>query len=139
MEHARVHVRTIDGPIALSGICNSHLDIHSVNGNVRIVNVARSRLNASSATGRIEYSGDPGADGEYLLSGRSGDLELSIPASALVEIKTHSSKEQLDQDAEQGNSTRGMLQKNLFFNPRTARASRFVVRSFSGTIRLKRP
>ena len=100
--------------------------------------MARSWLNASSATGRIEYNGDSGIDSEYLLSSRTGHLELSIPASASVEISTHSMKDELDQGAERGQCTRGMLQENLLFDPRSASLSRFIVRSFGGRIRLKR-
>src|SRR5450755_1087553 len=43
-----------------------------------------------TGSGRITYEGDPGSAGEYLLASQSGDLEVSIPASALVEIRSRS-------------------------------------------------
>ena len=54
------------------------------------------------------YEGDPGRTGEDLLVSHSGDLEVSIPASAAVEIKAHSVKGESDEQLpNSGNDRQG--------------------------------
>ena len=86
---AHLHVKTLSGPITLTDIRNSHLDVHSVSGDVNLHNVTGPSVEVNSGSGRILYDGDPGRLGEYLLSSHTGDLEVSIPASAWVNIKAH--------------------------------------------------
>jgi len=136
---AHLHVKTLSGPVALTEIRDSHLDVHSVRGDVNIHNVRESFLEVRSGKGRITYGGDPGTTGEYLLTSHSGDLEVSIPASASVEIKAHSMKGESDQGFASVGGVHAMGQRNLLLKPGTVNASRFVLRSFSGKIRLKRP
>jgi len=93
---AHLHVKTLNGPITLTDIRNSHLDIHSVRGNVNLHNVTGPSVEVNSGAGRITYEGDPGRVGEYLLTSHTGDLEVSIPASAWVEIKARSIKNPSD-------------------------------------------
>jgi len=90
---AHLHVKTLSGPITLTDIRNSHVDIHSVRGSVNLHNVSGPSVEVNSGAGRITYDGDPGRVGEYLLTSHTGDLEVSIPASAWVEIKARSMKE----------------------------------------------
>jgi hypothetical protein len=89
---AHLHVKTLNEPISLIDIRNSRLDIHSVRGNVNLHNVTGPSVEVNSGAGRITYDGDPGGVGEYLLTSHTGDPEVSIPASAWVEIKSRSTK-----------------------------------------------
>src|ERR1700675_1602231 len=91
---AHLHVKTLSGQITLTDIRNSHLDIHSIRGNVNLHNVTGPSVEVNSGAGRITYDGDPGGVGEYRLTSHTGDLEVSIPAIAWVEIKSHSMKSQ---------------------------------------------
>src|SRR5689334_3935811 len=95
---AHLHVKTLSGPILLSNIRNSHLDVHSVSGNVDLHNVTGPSIEVNSGGGQITYDGDPGRLGEYLLSSHSGNLVVTIPASAWVDIKARSIKNQSDPD-----------------------------------------
>jgi len=140
---AHLHVKTLSGPISLTDISNSHLDIHSVSGDVDLHNVAGPSVDVNSGSGRITYDGDPGRIGEYLLSSHSGNLEVSIPASAWVEIKARSIKNQSDPEFPTAGKppARGQInlgQINLMGKPGKI-GSRFELRSFSGKIHLKRP
>jgi hypothetical protein len=92
----------------------------------------------NSGSGRITYAGDPGRVGEYLLTSHTGDLEISIPASAWVEIKARSIKSQSDPEFPTVNNAPMMGQINLMGKPSKI-GSRFELRSFSGKIHLKRP
>jgi hypothetical protein len=136
---AHLHVRTLSGPITLTDIRNSHLDIHSVSGNVTIRNVTGPSVEVNAGSGRISYQGDPGPSGEYLLTSHSGDLEVSIPASALVDIKARSIKGQSDSEFPIASGFSNASAGNLLLKPGTLTGSRFELRSFRGKIRLKRP
>jgi Putative adhesin len=136
---AHLHVKTLSGPITLTDIRNSHLDIHSVSGNVTIRNVTGPSVEVNSGSGRISYQGDPGSTGQYLLTSHSGDLDISIPASALVDIRARSIKGQSEPDFPIANGFSAAGTGNLLLKPGTVTGSRFDLRSFRGKIRLKRP
>ena len=135
---AHLHVKTFSGPITLTDIRNSHVDIHSVRGNVNLHNVTGPSVEVNSGGGRITYDGDPGRVGEYLLTSHAGDLEVSIPASAWVEIKARSIKSQADPEFPTVSNVPTMGQINLMGKAGKI-GSRFELRSFSGKIRVKRP
>jgi DUF4097 and DUF4098 domain-containing protein YvlB len=136
---AHVHVQTLSGPINLTDIRNSHLDVQSISGDVNIHNVTGSSVEVNSGGGRINYDGDPGPAGEYQLTSHSGDLEISIPTSASVEIKSHSRKGESNEELPKNDGAPAMNSGNLFVKPRITNASRFVLRSFKGKIHIKRP
>ena len=135
---AHLHVKTLSGPVILADIRDSHVDVHSVSGNVDIQNVSGSSLEVNSGSGRITYGGDPGSAGEYLLTSHSGDIEISIPASAPVEIKAHPLKGESDERLPSGSSVSAAGQNSLL-KPGIVSASRFELRSFRGRIHVKRP
>jgi hypothetical protein len=135
---AHLHVKTLNGPITLTDIHNSHLDIHSVRGDVNLHNVTGPSVEVNSGAGRITYDGDPGQVGEYRLTSHTGDLEVSIPARAWVEITARSIKNQSDPDFPSASSVPAMGE-TLLGKPGKILGSRFELRSFSGKIRLKRP
>lgn len=136
---AHLHVKTLTGPITLTDIRNTHLDIHSVGGNVFMRNVTGPAVEVNSGSGKISYEGDPGSVGEYLLSSHSGDLEVSIPASASVDIKARSIEGQSDPDFPTAKSFSATGPGNLLLKPGMITGSRFELRSFRGKIHLKRP
>jgi hypothetical protein len=109
-----------------------------VRGNVDLHNVTGPSVEVNSGAGRITYDGDPGRIGEYLLTSHTGDLEVSIPASAWVEIKARSIKGQSEPEFPNVASAPTMGQVNLTGKPGKI-GSRLELRSFSGKIRLKRP
>jgi hypothetical protein len=136
---AHIHVKTFNGPVTLRDIRHSHLDIFSVGGDLSMHNVTESSVEAHSGSGRITYDGDPGTGGDYALSTHNGDLDISIPASASVEIKSRSLKGEAEQPVANLDSIPATGQKSHLLMPRGIAASRFVLRSFKGKIHLKRP
>jgi hypothetical protein len=138
MNNAHVHIRTIDGQSKLTSIHNSYVYVHSVNGSISISDAPDSSIEADSDAGTIAYQGDPGSDGEYRLATHSGDLDLSIPASALVRITTASQKVGSGQYAEDSAYV-PVRPKNTLLKPGNISTPLFHLRSFTGRIRLKRP
>jgi hypothetical protein len=139
ISNAHLHVKTLSGQVSLTDIRDSHVDIHSVSGNVNIHNVSGLSLEVNSGSGRITYEGDPGTAGEYLLTTHSGDLEVSIPASAPVEIRARSLQGESNEGLPSTGSVPDSGQRSLLLKPGIVSASRFVLRSFRGKIHVNRP
>jgi hypothetical protein len=135
---AHIHIKTSSGPITVTDIRHSRLDLHSLSGNISLHDVADSFVEGHSGSGRITYDGDPGSAGDFKLTSHTGDLDISIPATARVEIKAHSLKDLSNQPANV-DEVPGASQKSLFMKPGVIGASRFVLRSFRGKVHLKRP
>ena len=130
---AHLKARTLSGTIYLKEVHHSHVDLYSVKGDIHLHNVGGSWLEGQSASGRITYDGDPGVEGEYKLSSHFGDLEVSIPSTAEVEIKARSLKS--DQDVH----LPAIAHQNSFLKSRSRNASRFTLRSIRGDIQVLRP
>jgi hypothetical protein len=139
LSNAYLYVKTLSGTVLLTNIRSSHLNVRSIKGNVNLRNVTSSSVEVHSGTGRIAYEGDPGRMGEYLLTTHTGDLEISIPASAAADIRAHSEKGQSDPDLAGRRGASSMTQGSLLLRGGTNSASSFVLRSFKGNIHVKRP
>jgi hypothetical protein len=130
---AHLKARTLSGTIILDEVHHSHIDLYSVKGDIHLHNVGNSWLEGQSAGGKITYDGDPGTEGEYKLSSHFGDLEVSIPSAAAVEIKARSLKS--DQEV----PLPATAHQNSFLKSRHQNASRFTLRSIRGDIHVLRP
>ena len=133
MDNAHLKARTLSGTINLKEVHRSHVDIYTVKGDIHLNNVGGSWLEAGSGGGKVTYDGDPGTEGEYRLFSHLGDLEVSIPSNATVEIKARSLKSN-----EEKHLASTTLQ-NSFLGSRNRKVSRFTLRSFQGVIRVTRP
>jgi hypothetical protein len=138
ISNAHLHVKTLSGQVSLTDIRDSHVDVRSVSGNVNLHDVSGSSFEVNSGSGRITYDGGPGSAGEYLFTTHSGDLEVSIPASAPVEIKAHSLKGESDRVLPSVGSVSAPGQNSLL-KTGTVNTSRFVLHSFRGRIHIHRP
>jgi hypothetical protein len=135
---AHIHIHTLSGSARLTNIRRSRLYISSVTGNIDVLNVTESLIEAHSGSGRITYDGNPGTSGEYKLTSHSGDLDVSIPAGAIVRIDAHSFTG--GDPPASSDLIEGISQGTRFLKPGPMRSgSRFVLRSFRGKIHLKRP
>jgi hypothetical protein len=76
--------------------------------------------------------------GQYLLTSHTGDLEISIPASAAADIRARSKKGQSHPDLSGGRCPSSVTQGSLLLRGGTNSASSFVLRSFKCNIHVKR-
>lgn len=139
--NAHVHVRTISGPVSLANISNGHVEITSLSGDVQLNAVTGPRVSVNTAKGSIRYSGDFGGGGDYMLVNHTGNIEVTLPASASVDLSARSISGSVENDFP--------LQQKLHnsFVPSPGRsfagtsntgASSVQLRSFSGKIRVKK-
>lgn len=137
---AHVHARTLAGPITLRNIANGHIELSTVSGEIKMSNVSGTKLSANSTRGNISYDGSFGEDGSYSLINNSGDITVSLPADASVDVTARSVSGSVQDDFK-------LQQKQHSLFPNSARTlvgtsasagSSVDLRTFSGRIRVKK-
>ncbi|HSE49070.1 MAG TPA: DUF4097 family beta strand repeat-containing protein [Terriglobales bacterium] len=137
--NGHVHVRTVDGPVNLFSLSNSHIEVTTVSGDVTLKAVTGPHLNVNAGKGSIYYDGDFGGSGEYILTNNSGNIEVTVPASAAISLKAHSIRGSVQNDLA-GQEMPGMqagAPRSLVGTSKAASSS-VDLRSFSGKIRVKK-
>jgi DUF4097 and DUF4098 domain-containing protein YvlB len=139
VNNGHVHVRTIGGAITLTDIRNGHVEISSISGPVTLKSVNGPVVQADSGSGKISYDGDFGLGGDYKLTTHTGDIEAIVSANASADFSAHSitGKVQNDFNLEPRHSRYSFEEGRAFFGTVGKAASKVVLHSFSGKIRLK--
>ena len=141
VSHAHVRVRTISGPVSLANISNGHIEITSLSGSVQLDAVSGPRVSVNTAKGAIRYNGDFGEGGEYMLVNHSGNIDVTLPASASVDLSARSISGSVENDfplQAKSHPTFPISQGRSFAGTSNAGASSVQLRSFSGKIRVKK-
>ena len=138
---AHVHVHTVDGPISLFNISGGHVEITSVGGDVEMTDVTGPKVQVNTTNGNIRYTGDFGANGEYSLTNNFGNIDVSLPASASVDLTARSMKGSAISDfplQQQPNRHPifSLVPGKAFAGTANSGASSVRLRSLSGTIRV---
>jgi DUF4097 and DUF4098 domain-containing protein YvlB len=139
--NGHLKVRTVSGPIVLTNIRNSYLDVNSVSGPVTLDKVSGKMVAVNTTASAIQYSGDCGAGGEYSFSSHSGNIEVSLPAAASVDITARSVSGKVQNDfplGPQAHPTFAAADGRSFGGTANSGASSVRLRTFSGTIRVKK-
>jgi hypothetical protein len=132
----RVSVSAVSGRIEITG-ASGDIEAQAVSGNIGLYRIESSRVDASTVSGQVIYSGAIRDNGSYSFGSHSGTVTLAIPnnANATVNTSTMSggmsasfSLPSMDQRS-RGRTT-------LRFGNGSASID---VESFSGNIRLVRP
>jgi len=141
MSNGYVHIKTLNGPITLANISNGQLDVTSVGGDVNMNAVTGSHVSVNTASGKIVYVGDFGGEGDYSLSNHSGDIEVTIPQNASLDITARSVTGSVENDyplAQKTHPSFAPTQGRSFAGTSNSASSSVQLRSFSGKIRLKK-
>ena len=142
--NGHVHVKTLNGAVTLNNVSNAHVDVTSIGGEVNMNAVTGPSVTVSTGSGKIIYVGDFGDNGIYSLSNHSGDIEVTIPQSASVDITARSvlgsvqNDFPLSQKAQPSSFAGGGTQGRSFAGTSNSGSSSIQLRSFSGKIRLKK-
>jgi Toastrack DUF4097 len=135
-----VHIKTLNGAVNLTNIRNGHIEIVSMGGDVTMNSVTGPIVKVNSNSGKIQYDGDFGAEGEYDFSSHTGNIEAVAPGYASIDVLARSSNGPVQSDfsldpkhtpfvAAVGSAFHGTLGKA---------ASSVSLFSFSGKIHLKK-
>lgn len=141
INHAHVHAHSVSGPITLMNISEGHVEVGTGSGKVTLNNVTGPSVTVNTTSSGISYDGDFGNGGAYQFSSHSGPIDVTLPASASVEVKAASMNGSVQNDFP--------LQQKMHsdFKPQVGKSfqgyansgsSSVQLHSFSGTIRVKK-
>lgn len=135
-----VHVKTLNGTVTLTNVQNGHVEIVSMGGNVSLSSVSGPFVTVNSNTGRIQYAGDFGDEGDYEFTSHTGDIEAVAPAYASIDVLARSSQGRVDSDfsLEPKHSSLYAKGGSALIGTMGKAASSVRLFSFSGKIHLKK-
>jgi hypothetical protein len=81
---------TIEGDLLLRNLKGRVLDLNSVNGDVRLVDVAMNRARLQTMAGDIEYAGPLARSGRYEFATHSGNIRLHPSGGTGFDLEAHS-------------------------------------------------
>jgi DUF4097 and DUF4098 domain-containing protein YvlB len=136
-----VHVRTVGGPITLANLKDSFVEATSVGGQVMLNNVAGKNVSVNTTGGPIAFAGDFAGGGQYSLSSHSGTIDVTLPASASVDVTARSVAGTVENDfslTPPAHPTMALVQGKSLAGTLNSGASAVHLRTFSGRIRVKK-
>jgi len=136
-----LHARTVSGNITLGNISNAHLEIRSLSGDVSLEKVSGPKVQVTTTQGNIRYAGQFGSNGEYSLISHSGNIDVSLPETASVDILAESVEGSADNDfpLQRKQHSSFLPHKGRSFSGTSHSGSSSVqLSSFSGKIRVKK-
>ncbi len=135
-----LRARTVSGPITLTNVRNGHVELTSVAGNITLNNVSAPKLTANATKSTISYTGDFGGSGDYSLTNHSGDISVTLPANASVDLTARSISGSVVNDFPFQTKPHAAFAPDSRSYSGTSNSGASVVRlrSFSGTIRVRK-
>ena len=138
---SHVHVRSVTAPVNLQDVTMSHVDVQSTGGAVQLKNVNGQRVTAGTTSGNIDYQGDCSGGGNYILTTHSGAINLTLPATASVDLTARSTTGTVENDfplRQKPHTSFVPQQGRSFAGTSNSGSSSVELQSFSGKIRVKK-
>lgn len=138
---SHVHVRSVAAPVNLQDVTMSRVDIQSAGGTVHLTNVNGQRVTVGTTSGNIDYLGDCSGGGNYILSTHSGAIDVTLPATASVDLTARSTTGQVENAfplQEKPHNSFVPQQGRSFAGTSNSGSSSVELQSFSGKIRVKK-
>jgi DUF4097 and DUF4098 domain-containing protein YvlB len=140
VSHCHVHVKTMRGNVTLTDVRDGHIEITSISGDVHLNSVSGPRVQVESGTGKVFYDGNFGSSGTYAFTTHTGDIEALIAPDASADFSARSMQGFVKSDVPLRPKDHNRFPTELgrsFFGTIGKAASEVVLKSISGTIRLK--
>ncbi|HWS17658.1 MAG TPA: DUF4097 family beta strand repeat-containing protein [Candidatus Elarobacter sp.] len=138
---SHVRVRSMTAPVNLKDVTMSRVDIQSTGGAIQLTNVTGQRIAVGTTSGNIEYLGDCSGGGDYLLTTHSGAIDVTLPATASVDLSARSTNGQVENAFPLQEKTHNSFvprQGRSFAGTSNSGSSSVELQSFSGKIRVKK-
>jgi DUF4097 and DUF4098 domain-containing protein YvlB len=138
---SHVRVRSMTAPVNLKDVTMSRVDIQSTGGAVQLTNVTGQRIAVGTSSGNIEYIGDCSGGGDYILTTHSGAIDVTLPATASVDLSARSTNGQVENAFPLQEKTHNSFvprQGRSFAGTSNSGSSSVELQSFSGKIRVKK-
>ena len=138
---SHVNVRSMTAPVSLKDVTMSRVDIQSAGGAVQLANVNGQRVTVGTTSGNIEYQGDCSGGGSYILTTHSGAIDVTLPATASVDLTARSTTGKVENDfplQQKPHTSFVPQQGRSFAGTSNSGSSSVELQSFSGKIRVKK-
>ncbi|HEY6347796.1 MAG TPA: DUF4097 family beta strand repeat-containing protein [Candidatus Angelobacter sp.] len=138
--NTHLEVRGVAAPVVLSDV-TGQVEVTSSGGNVQLTHVSGPRVRISTTSGNITYHGDFSTGGSYLLSTHSGNIDVTLPEKASVDLSAQSLKGSVENDyplQAKSHMTFVPDEGRSFAGTSNSGSSSVELESFSGRIRVKK-
>jgi DUF4097 and DUF4098 domain-containing protein YvlB len=138
---SHLRVRGVAAPVSLNNVSIGHIDIAANSGAVELVDVAGPKVSVATTSGNIEYKGDCSGVGDYLITTHSGNIELTLPPTASVDLTARSVSGTVENDFPLQKKTHTSFVPKAgssFSGTSNSGSSSVELQSFSGRIRVKK-
>jgi DUF4097 and DUF4098 domain-containing protein YvlB len=135
-----VQVQSLNANITLTNVQKSRVQLASTGGNIQLNNVSGPNVTAKSTTGTISFTGDFAGGGNFLLTSHSGDIGVSLPASASIDLTARSMQGSVENDLklqQPAHAAFPLKEGKTVAGISNSGSSSVELRSFSGKIRVK--
>jgi DUF4097 and DUF4098 domain-containing protein YvlB len=140
VSHCHVHVKTMSGNVTLADVSDGHVEINSISGEVHLNSVTGPHVQVDSGAGKVFYDGNFGSSGSYAFTTHTGDIEALVAPDASADFSARSMQGFVKSDVPLKPKEHSRFPTELgrsFFGTVGKAASEVVLKSISGTIRLK--
>lgn len=139
--HSHLNVRSVAAPVELSHVSLGYVRVTSSGGSIQMMDVTGPKVNVATGSGNITYQGDCSGVGDYLMTTHSGNIDVSLPETASVDLNAHSASGAVENDFPlQAKKHPVFVPKSgsSFAGTSNSGSSSVELRSFSGKIRVKK-
>ena len=142
INNSHLHIQTLGGPIEVTNVSGGHVEIISTDGAVRLTAVNGPKVSVNTASGDIAYDGDCGSGGDYSFTNHSGNIDVTLPGNASIDLVARSITGSVQNDFPLQKKPHGSLslvdQARATVGTSNSGASSVQLRSFNGKIRVKK-
>jgi len=141
VSNGHVHARTLNGGIVLLNVSGTDVEARSASGDIRLSRVSASTVKVTSTRGNIYYDGEFGLGGNYTLFNHSGNIEVSLPETASVDLTARSQKGTVQNEVPMRQKQQAAYPNragSTFIGTSHSGSSSVQLTTFSGTIRVKK-
>lgn len=138
--NCHVHVKTMSGNVTLTDVHDGHVEINTISGDVHLSSVSGPRVQVDTGGGKVYYDGNFGSSGSYAFTTHTGDIEALVDSDASADFSARSIQGFVKSDVPLKPKDHIRYATELgrsFFGTVGKAASEVVLKSISGTIRLK--
>ena len=140
VSRCHVHVKTMRGNVTLTDVSDGHIEINSISGDIRLNSVTGPHVQVDAGSGKVYYDGSFGSSGSYTFTTHTGDIEALVAQDASADFSARSMQGYVKSDVPLKPKDHSRFPTELgrsFFGTVGKAASEVVLKSISGTIRLK--
>lgn len=141
VSRSHLNIRSVASPVELSHVSLGYVHVTSSGGAVQMTDVTGPKVNVATGSGNITYQGDCSGVGDYLMTTHSGNIDMSLPETASVDLNAHSASGSVENDFPlQAKKHPVFVPKSgsSFAGTSNSGSSSVELRSFSGKIRVKK-